>query len=655
VLSALVSGVALGIDAHWKHVGPFAAGGLVRGLAIDPGSAHTAYAATDAGVFKTTDGGALWQSSSRGLPLASITVVEVDPSDSSVLYCAPIRLGVFRSSDGGENWEAAGSGLPPGADVQRIAIDHTGTLFAGIVYARDGLLAGGVFKSIDHGQTWTDSSQGLIGWYALPAIAANTPSVAYAVTDVGIFRTTDAGEGWTQTSTLQSISDLVVDPGNVLVVYALSSLGVSNSVDGGVHWTAKNLGLPESSWATDLAIDPTRSATLYLTTTKSVFKSTDRGETWTPRADGIETADLCPAAIALAPSAPSSLYLGNQCAGGVFRSDDAAVSWKRTDDAFAPPAVAALVPDGGSGGTLAATSRGVYRIEGGGVRWTALDAGLEPDLGVISLAQAPSDARRLYAGTDSGGLYRSDDAGSSWSRTTFTAQFLANLLAVDPASSSTVYAAAWDTLSKSTDAGDHFAVVRAFPDGLSTLVFHGGRLYAGTSMGEIWSSDGGGETWILVGAVASYTAVTTLAFDPHSPSMLYASAMSSQVPPPLFPPNGGVYKSADGGASWQVVEAGIGLTSLLVSPADSSILYAAGFRGTAMRSTDAGATWEPLTGLPDGWVGALAINPGSPNTLYAGMAGSDTAIGVFTLDTNERSVRLVGPSNRETRAVARPE
>jgi photosystem II stability/assembly factor-like uncharacterized protein len=288
--------------------------------------------------------------------------------------------------------------------------------------------------------------------------------------------------------------------------------------------------------------------------------------------------------------------------------------------------------------------------------WTALDSGLEPDLGVLSLVQAPSDPRRLYAGTDSGALYRSDDAGVSWSRTAFAEAFLPNRLAVDPASSSTVYAAAWDTILKSTDGGEHFIDVRTFSDGVSMLSLQGATLYAGTFQGEIWGSNDGGEEWSRTGALGTaYAAVTALIVDSRFPSTLYVSWMSSAPAPPELDPIGGVMKSIDGGATWKPVEAGIGLTSLLANPADSSVLYAAGLRGSGMRSIDAGATWEDLVGLPDGWVGALAIDPRIPTKLYAGMAGPEAAIGVFTLDLVDRIVNPGGPTNRETRVVARPE
>lgn len=106
--------------------------------------------------------------------------------------------------------------------------------------------------------------------------------------------------------------------------------------------------------------------------------------------------------------------------------------------------------------------------------------------------------------------------------------------------------------------------------------------------------------------------------------------------------------------SWDAIQKTLGLTSLVMSPRDSSVLYSAGIRASAYVSRDAGANWEALEGLPDGWISALAINPLAPSTLYAGTYGFYTS-GVFTLGSDVRDVSPVSPPNRSRRVVSRPD
>ncbi|MFY9550144.1 MAG: hypothetical protein WAU32_03255 [Thermoanaerobaculia bacterium] len=641
VLGVVASGIAHGADRHWTSVGPFVGSGRVLALAIDPSSDETVYAATEAGVFKTVDGGTHWARSSVGLPLSPITALVADPSLPSTLYALAWLGGIFRTSNEGLTWDPVGDGVAPANTLRSLAIDPEGVLYA--------CTDAGVFKSVDRGQTWTHPNQGIDSPYlASIAPARSTPTTLYAATDTGTFRTTNGGGLWTRTSTLQ-VSALVVDPLTSDLVYGLSSLGVAKSVDGGATWVPKNSGLPVGASASALTFDPASRTTLYLTTSSSIFRSTDGGETWADRSAGVEASDLCPGAIAIGSSAPHTLYLGNQCSGGVFKSMDAAASWTRTGDVFAPPWVSALLPDGESPAVLAATDHGVFRTMNMGASWTTLNSGLD-DVDLVSLVQAPSDFATLYAGARSGKLYRTADRGLTWVQTALAPELLAGLLAVDPASSATVYVAENTALVRSSDAGQTWNQVRTFGAGISTLVFSAARLYVATSGGETWATGDGGVTWQLLHAFDSYEGITAIRIDPRSPAVLYASWIAVGSAPPEYTPIGGVFKSTDGGSNWQSVEDSQGVTALVMSPENSSVLYAATVRGQVLGSIDAGASWQPVgEGLPDARIAALTIHPLAPSTLFVGMSG------VFALRGDDREVQGVSGSNRSPRAVTRPD
>ena len=145
-LTFTVNGLASGEESKWTSVGPFLAGGLITSLAIDPSSAKIVYAAAEAGVFKTLDGGAHWARSSSGLPLSSVLALVADPSSPSTLYAMSMFHGLFRSSNGGLTWEVTADAVLPTDTALRLVVDPAGVLYAGVFGA-------GVLKSLDRGQT----------------------------------------------------------------------------------------------------------------------------------------------------------------------------------------------------------------------------------------------------------------------------------------------------------------------------------------------------------------------------------------------------------------------------------------------------------------------------------------------------------------------
>ncbi len=122
--------------------------------------------------------------------------------------------------------------------------------------------------------------------------------------------------------------------------------------------------------------------------------------------------------------------------------------------------------------------------------------------------------------------------------------------------------------------------------------------------------------------------VVAIAIDPASPATLYAGTIG-----------GGVFKSTDGGQSWTAVNFGLTsriVTSLAIDPTRPNTLYAGTIGGGVFKSIDGGQSWTAAnSGLPvisfpsiPPIVSALAIDPSSPDTIYAGVFGTSTD-GVF--------------------------
>lgn len=150
---------------------------------------------------------------------------------------------------------------------------------------------------------------------------------------------------------------------------------------------------------------------------------------------------------------------------------------------------------------------------------------------------------------------------------------------------------------------------------------------AGFSAGGIFKTTDGGVTWRPVFDDHLELSIGHISYDPNNPNILYAGTGDPNMPAYVF--NGhGVYKSTDGGESWNYLglgDAGI-ISKVFVSPANSSTLYAAVMGNPYVRdnkrgvykSTDGGGTWQNVLFVSN-QAGAsdLVINPNNPQVLYA--------------------------------------
>ncbi len=241
----------------------------------------------------------------------------------------------------------------------------------------------------------------------------------------------------------------------------------------------------------------------------------------------------------------------------------------------------------------------------GGIKWRSV--GPESQSGRVIDIEAPAhNPRKMFVAFATGGLHVTEDEGITW-KSIFDNQ--------------SAYAIGDTAVSR---------------DGKTIWVGTGENnsqrtSYSGTG---IFKSTDGGETWQNMGLPDSHR-IGRVLIDPRNESTVYVAvigALYSQNP------NRGLYKTIDGGKSWQNVlklDAYTGVIDLVMDPRNSNVLYAAawerdrrawnfleGGKGTAIyKSIDAGKSWTKLSnGLPPqgdlGRIG-LAISPSRPDTLYA--------------------------------------
>ncbi len=152
-------------DLKWRMIGPFRGG---RAVAVGgvPGVGSTFFfGAVDGGVWKTTDAGVVWRPVFDNQPVASIGALEVSAANPQVIYVgtgeSDIRSnlasggGVYKSIDGGETWRYAGLGET--RQISKIVIDPTNpdVVYVGALgHAYGPNAERGVYKSTDGGATW---------------------------------------------------------------------------------------------------------------------------------------------------------------------------------------------------------------------------------------------------------------------------------------------------------------------------------------------------------------------------------------------------------------------------------------------------------------------------------------------------------------------
>ena len=399
----------------------------VSGIAIDhDGNAYV----TGDGTFIPATANA-FQKSSAGVCCYTFSQFYNGGGDAIVMKLN--RTGsalVYSTYLGGSNYDAG----------QSVAVDSLGNAYVvGFTDSADFPVADplqtasrGIIRSDDGGNRWSGASRGLrIGDVRVLVTDPRSSSTLYAGSQLGLFKSIDSGNNWTAindglTKTTPivpypaydpayGVRALVIDPANSSTLYAVLESGLFKTTDGGNSWN-----LVRSGYVGGLAFDPADPSTIYAAA-HSVIKSRDGGITWTElnlgANDNIGWVNKVVVASTSPPTIFADLFLQavNQDSIGVVKSTDRGLTWRNVGRAAS----------GGPGGS--------------------------PPYVSVPLVVDPGTPSTVYAG----GL-KSTDSGETWNQLNFTHGFI-SALAIDPAISSTLYAAAGQYpepgVYKSTDGG----------------------------------------------------------------------------------------------------------------------------------------------------------------------------------------------------------
>ena len=535
--------------AHWAAV--WRGDNLARYIWIDPSDVNTLYVSTGifdraaansnlttrkaggVGILKSTDGGKTWKLINNGLKNLYVGSLFMDPKDPQTLLAGTGNEefgdggGFYITHDGGEDWTFAGGEGDAGEEI-------TSVEFAGdpnIAYAGG---QGQFYRSDDGGQTWqTFVRAGGWGWgpagirpgFPIDFQVDPRDPMRIFVNNYagGNFLSEDGGKTWSSSSTGYTGADLTavfVNPQNPAIVYANGRSGPFVSQDGGRNWQGINpLDVQEIAEGARIILDPQDPNHVLMSAQQEgwIFESRDAGQHWqlltnyqaelqastfanTPQmAEGVQT-------FAFAPSDPKIVYGGfgvwrcatnadpdpNQCAKGtifsLINSKDGGHTWTpQTGTALDGFTVTKIVvhPRDATIAWAATVGGGVFSTQDGGSTWKPSSNGLPTR--VMDLALDPIDQNILYAATAAAGVYKSLDGGKSWraSSAGMDPNEPIGSLVFDPLHSNVLYAGSWRSgVYMSQDSGRTWFLINA---GLHTrsvrtlsISSDGETLYAGT-------------------------------------------------------------------------------------------------------------------------------------------------------------------------------
>jgi hypothetical protein len=511
--------------------------------------------------------------------------------DSQIMLTSAARDGfLYRSTNGGTTWAQVGS---------------SPAYIAPFVRHRSGFIIGSagnlVMKSADAGLTWIP--QGIVGGY-ITAFCVDSAGIVFAGTQsgtgLGVYRSTDGGLTWTQTSLTpaSTINRLAVTSTGAIL--AATYQGIYRSTDGGTTWQQSNTGL-SSMQVSSMTVTP--NLVFIGTIGGGVFRSDDFGKTWNRFSIGLTNFNTYDIVV----STFGQLYVAT--ASSVFRSVDNGLNWSMQANVGLPFSSIRLISQ--SNGTLFAwgSDYGLLRSTDQGNSWSASHAGIQTNIFPVLVSNASDHVFAAYVG-----IYRTTDQGTTWTQVAPQTLTVGSMAA---GSGSTMYAGTSSGVYRSTDNGSSWQATTMTSYSI-VAAGQGTTVYAGNTL-AMFRSTNSGVTWDSVNTGLPRGSFRAVAVSPTG--TVYASIAGK-----------GLFRSTNNGASWSLTSLSAEAYNLLC-PSDQVVLAASdASAGGVYRSSDNGNNWQKMSnGIPTSWATSLAVGTGG--TLYAGFDGT----GVYASTNNGSS------------------
>jgi len=551
----------------WIHLGLTNIGNVGK-VEIDPNNPDKVYVAamgklfannSERGVFRTTNGGTNWEKVLFISDSTGAIDLAVNPVNSDYLYAAMwerirrpnrnqyggITSGIYLSTNGGNNWVELTNGLPSAASLKGRIVITVAASSPNILYAMYATTSGylqGIYKSTNNGDSWfTLNSSGIYApsfmWWFGKIYADPTNADKVFITSLDAYYSSDGGNSWNDAFPEAHVDHhtFFVHPSNPNLVLNGNDGGVYISYNGGVSSTKIN-NLPITQFYTSevdynfpnrlyggaqdnssmrtmtgniddwqiiymgdgfyTLVDPSNNQYVYAEYQYGNFaRSVNGGSSFVTAMNGISSGDRknWNTPVVIDPLDPAVLYYG---ANRLYKSTNRAVSWS---------VISGDLTNGSGGGNL------VYGT-------------------ITTISVSPLNHNIIYAGTDDGNIWITQDAGSNWTKiSSALPNRWVTRVAADPANISTAYAAFSGYrfnsntayIYKTTNYGNSWTDVTGnLPETpVNDIIINpdNHQLYIATDIGVFYSLDDG-LNWSILGLNLPNVIVTDLTY--HSPTKM---------------------------------------------------------------------------------------------------------------------------------------
>jgi photosystem II stability/assembly factor-like uncharacterized protein len=562
----LMWAVAAGAGVNsWTPAGP--SGAPVRRLAVSSQNRAIVFAATENGLYRSSDAGATWTL----LRASFIFEFALDPTNDEVLYILTREGVVARSTNGGASWTNIRT-----EHVDALEVGHDGTVWA--AFGESGLM-----RSSDRGATWQRPA-------SLPSSItdfASSPGALYVAAG-RLFKTTNNGSNWT--TVLDDNFLEAVDAAGA-VVYAGGNAGVFRSTNAGQSWTRLS-GLPGGESLVDLAIDQENSNRVLAVYLNQMWITENAGATWR------ELTELRGANAFSGAFASGAIVADGQ--SGIARSADG-VHFARANAGIGGDE-ARFVEFIGSRLFIGTPNSGLHVSDDRGATWQAVG----PNVYSSSLAVDPTNPSNVYLGTGGAGVFKSTDGGN-----TFAPSGLSETINSVAAYGPTVFATHTENVHRSTDGGATWHVAyrsRFFSNTRHVAIDPNAPNIVYATTVPIAVSLDGGTTWSETNLTDNF--IRALVIVRGNPSQVFVGGPS-------------IYRATSGTTTFVRRSTGIPANSTILDLSWNAVtgaLYAVvappNAAPTLYTSTDKGETWKPYMIPPPASVVTIERVAANGNTLW---------------------------------------
>jgi photosystem II stability/assembly factor-like uncharacterized protein len=570
--------------------GPY--GGTVRWITLD--SAGWLFIGTDGEVYRSKDNGQHWDM--HLFPSQLHNYVEPVTVVGPNIVAAETDFSNFISTDRGDSWSYLYE------DVRGLVVDTDGTVYGGSRY-------NGVKKSIDTARSWIPFA--LSGKKIWSVVLCGDGKLA-CPSDSGTYYSSDAGGSWTFREYETPFTwNLVSDKrGNLFVLrYYGSNFQLYRSNDFGQSWHRILLPVPGDAY--DIHVE--NDGRLIVAADTHILMSTDAGENWN---DQIFPIDMV---LTSGRDASGALLVG--CFEGIYRLGKPNGEWEEINRGVHARRIESIKFP--TSGTMIVLSLGVlFRSTDDGNNWSNVTPGAPVMVPyytpLLSTSSGNIFVAACFDNESECGLLRSTDDGISWGKISVLSNYYAITGLAEGASGDILAATSIGDIYRSTDAGNSWAKVVSSANHSAIQCIAAdpaGNYYAASDSCVLVSKDA--INWQKVPLLRNYFCWQSMNIDSYG--NVYLGCCD------------GVFRSADFGTSWSLLNTGLFNRYVICTTTDDSGNVVLGTTSAVFRLADSADTWQwSGEGMPLTYTTSLSIS--RANFLFAGtqdfgMYKSDVPLG----------------------------